>query len=92
MAAMCAGNLWVPVDLGVDRFDPADDDLHSLSRHRLELLRELEDLMSLHHPVFSYVDKLNKDAEEQAASSVGHGQDLYSAGQHTVTLVSREKC
>lgn len=82
----------MPVDLSIGRFDPADDDLHSLARQRVELLWQLKDLMRLHLLLFSYVDKLNKDAEEQAVSYVRDGQDLHPARQHThIALTQRDK-
>lgn len=76
----------MPIDLGVNWFDAADDDLHSLGGQRVELLWQLKDLMGFHLVLLSYVDKLNEDAEKQAVSSVWDRQDLYPARQHTVTL------
>lgn len=77
-----AADLGVPVLLAVGWSDPADHHLHSLARHSVELLRELQDLVGLHFLRFAHVHVQNEGAEEELVASVGHRQDLHpGAGQ-----------
>ncbi len=74
----------MPVGLGVDWFDPAHNDLNGLSRQRVELLRELKDLMGFDLLLLSHINKANKDAEKQPVASFWNRQDLHpaAAGAH----------
>ncbi len=47
----------MPVSLGVDWFDPADEDLYGLVWQRVELLGELEDLMGFDLLLLPHVNK-----------------------------------
>lgn len=78
----------MPVGLRVGRFDPADDDLDGLAGQRVELLRELEDLMGFDLLLLSHVNKPNEDAEKQPITSVWDRQDLHPVAGSTVTVTS----
>lgn len=73
----------MPVDLGINRLGPADDNLHGLARQRLELLRQLKDLMRFHHHLHSYINEVDEDAVKQLVSSVWERQDLDPARQNS---------
>lgn len=81
----------MPVSLAVDRFDPADDDLHGLARQRAEPIRELEDLVGFHLLLDSHVYEPNEDAEKQLVTPVRDGQDLHPAERSTQTKPSQSE-
>ena len=76
----------MPVDLGISGFDPADNDLHSLAGERVELLRQLENLVGFHLLLLSYVNEPNRNPEKQAVAFFRDGQDLHPAKQNKVAL------
>lgn len=77
------GNLGVPAGLRINRFDPADNDLYGLSRQRVKLLRQLEDLMGFHLLLLSHVNEASDYAEKQPAASVGHREELHPDRKQT---------
>lgn len=77
------GNLGVPAGLRINWFDPADNDLYGLSRQRVKLLRQLEDLIGFHLLLLSHVNEASNYAEKQSAASVGHREELHPDRKQT---------
>lgn len=77
------GNLGVPAGLRINWFDPADNDLYGLSRQRVKLLRQLEDLIGFHLLLLSHVNEASNYAEKQPAASVGHREELHPDRKQT---------
>lgn len=80
----------MPFRFVVDRFDPADDDLHRLAGQGVELFRKQQDLVRFDLLLMSHVNEANKDAEEELFTSLRDRQDLHPAAGYTVTSTSNE--
>lgn len=75
----------MPVLLTVGWSDPTDDHFHSLTGHRVVLLRELQELVGLDFLHFPDINKPNYIAGKQAVTSVRDRQDLHPAGRRTLS-------